>query len=152
MVKVDPPETGDLCRRLGPFVKGQAGAEQSLVHLYLNTGKKSITLDVESAQGQEIARALAKEASVVVESFTPGSMAALGLSYKQLSLDYPGLVMTSVTVFERDGPSAATKAGKSSLRPLAATFRLPARPTVSPCWSGATWPNTPAGNQPASPH
>ena len=78
VVKVEPPDTRESCRRLGLFVNGQQGVEQSLVHLYLNVGKKSATLDLESTHGADIFRALAKEASVVVESFTPGRLAALG--------------------------------------------------------------------------
>ncbi|MEE8465692.1 MAG: CoA transferase, partial [Dehalococcoidia bacterium] len=136
VVKIEPPETGESSRRLGPFVNDQPGIEQSLVHLYLNTGKKSITLDVESAEGAGIFRALAKEASVVVESFTPGRLAALGLGYDQLSADNPGLVMTSVTFFGQDGPYSGYKGGEIIAQALSGNLKITGAPDREPLMVG----------------
>src|SRR5262245_41822116 len=48
VLKVEPPGTGDASRRFGPFVLAVPAAEQSALFLYLNTGKKSITLECQS--------------------------------------------------------------------------------------------------------
>src|SRR5437867_2201014 len=54
IIKVEPPGTGDVTRRTGPFVHETPHAEQSATYLYLNTGKKSITLDIQSQTGARI--------------------------------------------------------------------------------------------------
>ena len=99
VLKIEPPNTGESTRRLGPFVGDLPGVDQSLVHLYLNTGKRSITLDIQAVEGQEIFGRLAAEADLIVESFIPGTMTNIGLGYEQLSGENPGLVITSITFF-----------------------------------------------------
>ena len=136
VVKVEPPGTGEGCRRLGPFADDQPGLEQSLVHLYLNTGKKSVTLDLESAEGIDIFRALAKEASVVLESFTPGKLAAFGLGYDQLSTDNPRLVMTSVTFFGQGGPYSGYKGGEIIAQALSGNLKITGSPDREPVMVG----------------
>src|SRR5574341_1454615 len=54
VIKVEPPGSGDVSRRLGPFVGATPDAEHSALFLYLNTGKKSITLDIHSPTGAAI--------------------------------------------------------------------------------------------------
>ncbi len=69
-----------------------------------NRGKQGITLDLETAEGREQARALAARADVLVESFRPGDMADWGLAYDDLSQLHPGLVYCSITGFGQKGP------------------------------------------------
>jgi crotonobetainyl-CoA:carnitine CoA-transferase CaiB-like acyl-CoA transferase len=71
---------------------------------YLNLGKRLITLDIELKAGQGLFKRLVKTADVVVESFPPGYLAALGLGYPKLSRINPRLVMASITAFGQDGP------------------------------------------------
>ena len=74
--------------------------------LLWNRGKKSIVLDLETSEGRRQARALARSADAVVESFVPGDAAALGVDYETLKADNPGLVYTSITAFGDSGPYA----------------------------------------------
>src|SRR6266571_7913410 len=60
VIKVEPPGAGDVSRRAGPFVHETPHAEQSATFLYLNTGKKSITLDLQSQTGAFILQRLAE--------------------------------------------------------------------------------------------
>ena len=60
VIKVEPPGTGDVTRRTGPFVHETPHAEQSAAFLYLNTGKKSITLDIQSPTGRCLVQRLAQ--------------------------------------------------------------------------------------------
>jgi crotonobetainyl-CoA:carnitine CoA-transferase CaiB-like acyl-CoA transferase len=78
--------------------------EKSLYWWAYNTSKRGITLNIESADGQEIFKRLVKSSDVVIESFPPGYMDKLGLGYPQLSEANPGLVMTSITPFGQTGP------------------------------------------------
>ena len=61
VIKVEAPGTGDISRSAGPFVHAAPHGEQSATYLYLNTGKKSITLDIQSQTGAFILQRLAQE-------------------------------------------------------------------------------------------
>ena len=79
-------------------------AEQSAAFLYLNTGKKSITLDIQSQTGAFILQRLAQECDILVEGFPAGYLDQLGLGYAALERLNPGLIYTSVTPFGQTGP------------------------------------------------
>ena len=104
VVKVEKPGGGDPARRIGPFLNEEPGPERSGLFLYLNSNKKSITLDLKSKAGTEVFRELARDADIVVESFRPGVMDRLGLGYNELRKLNPGLVMTSISNFGQTGP------------------------------------------------
>src|SRR5579875_2359242 len=85
VIKVERPPGGDPARRLGPFVDDVPGLERSGLFLFLNTNKRSVTLNLKTERGRALALQLAARADVVVENFRPGVMAALGLDYAALS-------------------------------------------------------------------
>ena len=103
VIKVEPP-TGDAVRSVGPFKNDRVDRERSLRFAFLNGGKQSVTLDIESADGHGMLLDLAVRADVVLESFTPGYLDRLGLGYDQLRERNPGLVLASITGFGREGP------------------------------------------------
>lgn len=105
VIKVEPL-TGDPSRRLAPFPGDVPHPERSGVFLFLNTSKRSMTVDVETPSGRRIVRQLADRADILVESFTPGTMERLGIGYEQLAATNPDLVVTSITPFGRQGPYA----------------------------------------------
>ena len=105
VVKVEPPE-GDISRAHGPFKDGIPDPETSSLFLYLNTGKKSVTLDLASPGGRERFLQLVESADVLIENYRPRDLRALGLDYATLSAVNPRLVMISVTTFGQDGPYA----------------------------------------------
>ncbi len=104
VIKVERPDGGDVARRLGPFAGGSPHGERGLLFLYLNNSKKGITLNLKSENGRHIFKALLRHASVVVESFSPGTMGRMGLSYAELTQTRPDLVMASITNFGQEGP------------------------------------------------
>jgi crotonobetainyl-CoA:carnitine CoA-transferase CaiB-like acyl-CoA transferase len=110
VIKIERPGGGDPIRRHGPFPDDLPHGEKGALFLYLNTGKKSITLDLAQRSGALILRRLVEGAEVLVESFPPGWLAELGLGYESLARIKPRLVMTSVTPFGQDGPYAGYKA------------------------------------------
>jgi crotonobetainyl-CoA:carnitine CoA-transferase CaiB-like acyl-CoA transferase len=106
VILVEPPG-GSTSRQLGPFVEGAEGdPEQSLWFWSYNRGKRSVTVDIDTDEGREAVTRLAATADVVIESDSPGAMAARGLGYEQLSADNPGLVYTSISPFGQTGPKA----------------------------------------------
>ena len=87
VIKVEPPE-GDETRRYGPpFVDGE-----STYYLGINRNKRSIALDLASADGQEVVRRLAATSDVLVENFRSGATERWGLAYADLAKLNPRLV------------------------------------------------------------
>ena len=82
VIKVERPGTGDLARRVGPYPGDVPHPEKSGLFLHLNTNKRSVTLDLATSAGRKIARQLAAEADIVVES--AGTMASFGLDFQAL--------------------------------------------------------------------
>ncbi|MDA3039038.1 MAG: CoA transferase [Actinomycetota bacterium] len=109
VVKVEPPD-GDIVRRWGPF-PGEDPAvevrEQGALHLHLNTNKRSVVVDLGADDDRALVAALASDADIVIESFTPGRLDALGLGWNTLRSANPALVLTSISPFGQDGPYAA---------------------------------------------
>jgi crotonobetainyl-CoA:carnitine CoA-transferase CaiB-like acyl-CoA transferase len=136
VIKVEPPAAGDPSRGLGPFVNDDPHPEKSLLYLYLNTGKKSLTLDLQSEAGQDMLRALAKGVDIVVESFEPRVLPGLGLHYSQLSAGNPALVMTSVTFFGQDGPYSDYKGGEIIAQAMSGNLRITGEPDREPVMIG----------------
>ena len=104
VIKVERPSLGDPSRRIGPFPDDVPHPEKSAPFLYLNTGKKSITLNLKHSASKPIMRRLLEWADVLVENFRPGVMERLGLDYESVAAVNPGLVMTSVSNFGQTGP------------------------------------------------
>ena len=109
VIKVEPPE-GDPARRMGPFVGDEPHGEKSIPFLYLNTNKRSITLNLSTAAGRTLLHSLVRWADVLVENFEPRLLASLGLDDESLREVNAGLVVTSITSFGSNGPYSDWKA------------------------------------------
>jgi crotonobetainyl-CoA:carnitine CoA-transferase CaiB-like acyl-CoA transferase len=105
VIKVEPP-TGDSSRGVGPFYHDQPGPEHSLYFFNLNTSKRGITLDLRADAGLDVARKLIATADIVVESFRPGELEALGLGYDAPTALRQDIIVTSITGFGQNGPHA----------------------------------------------
>jgi crotonobetainyl-CoA:carnitine CoA-transferase CaiB-like acyl-CoA transferase len=105
VIKVEAPNVGDPARRMGPFPQDEPHPEKSGLFLYLNMGKKDITLDLHTKEGQHIFRALVEKADVLVEDLGPGVMDSYGLGYQELEKIVPHLIYTSITPFGERGPN-----------------------------------------------
>ena len=112
VIKIEKPGTGDRSRGFGPFVGDEPDIEKSQLFLFLNTGKKSITLNLKTPTGVDIFNRLVKEADILVESFEPRVMPSLGLGYDTLCEINPRLVMTSISNFGQSGPYRDYKASE----------------------------------------
>lgn len=106
VIKVEQPGHGDDTRAWGPPYAGAASDGMSAYYLSVNRNKRSLTLNLKSAEGQQIARQLAVNSQIVIENFKVGQMAALGLGYNDLRQLNPALVYCSITGFGQDGPYA----------------------------------------------
>lgn len=109
VIKVEPPE-GDPGRNIGPFYRDIPDKNRSLYYFAYNTNKRSITLNIETKDGQEIFRRLVRTADFVIESFAPGYLDEIGLSHSVLTGINPRLIMVSITPFGQTGPYQDWKA------------------------------------------
>ena len=110
VIKIEAPSAGDTARQTGPFPDDVPHPERSGLFLYLNTNKRSVTLDPKTPAGAAIFKELVKDADVLIENMPPSTMAGLGLDYESLRQINPRLVMTSVTPFGQSGPYSQRKA------------------------------------------
>ncbi len=106
VIKIEPPGEGDPSRQHGPFPDDEPHPERSALFLYLNTNKRSVTLDLASERGRRIFLDLARTADAVVENTKPGTLSGWGVDYTALSTVRPSLILTSVTTFGQTGPYA----------------------------------------------
>ncbi len=99
VIKVELPGRGDDAREFGPFANGVSGYFASV-----NRGKRSITLNLKSAEGKAIFLRLAEKADVLIENYRPGVMERLGLDYESLRPTNPRLIYAAVSGFGQSGP------------------------------------------------
>ena len=103
IIKVERPDGGDPSRRLGPFPDDKPDHERSGLFIFLNDGKKSVTLNLKTHAGLKILEELIKDANVLVENFEPRVMPGLGLGYDRLAEINSKLVMVSISNFGQSG-------------------------------------------------
>ncbi|MGP4804895.1 CaiB/BaiF CoA transferase family protein [Agrobacterium cavarae] len=108
VIKVESPDGGDDTRAWGPpFVESQDGDNLSAAYYHsTNRGKRSITVDLKTAEGRQIVRRLVKTADVVIENFKRGGLEKYGLDYQSLRALNPKLIYCSITGFGQTGPYA----------------------------------------------
>src|SRR5215469_4320741 len=102
VIKIEEPGRGDYSRWIPPFVEGEGA-----VFRMVNRGKHSVALDLKNDAGREALLRLAEGADVLVESFRPGTMQRLGLSYETLGARNPRLIYVAITGYGQEGPMAA---------------------------------------------
>lgn len=105
VIKVEAPE-GDDTRRWGPPFIDRDGEKSAAYFHATNRGKRGITCDFRTAEGQETVRRLVADADVVIENFKVGGLAKYGLDYPSLARVNPRLIYCSITGFGQTGPYA----------------------------------------------
>ena len=103
VIKVEQPRGGDFMREIGPFVDSDDGP-YSLFWAVEGRGRKSVTLDLRTPEGQDLYRRLAATADVVVENFRPGTLEQWNIGPTACD---PRLVTVRISMFGQDGPNSA---------------------------------------------
>jgi crotonobetainyl-CoA:carnitine CoA-transferase CaiB-like acyl-CoA transferase len=136
VIKVERPDVGDDTRHWGPpFAADGASA---YFHS-CNRGKRSVAIDLETAEGQAEVRALAAEADVLIENFKVGGLARYGLDYPSLSALNPRLVYCSITGFGQTGPYAARAGYDFIIQGMGGAMSLTGEPDGAPQKSGIAY-------------
>lgn len=99
VIKVEPPGRGDDTRGYPPFWNGV-----SCYYLSANRNKRSITLNLQDAKGQEIAKKLVAESDILIHNFRTGTMERFGLGYDDLKQINPKLIFCTISAVGSDGP------------------------------------------------
>lgn len=104
VVKVEPP-WGEAGRRLGPARPAAApDADRGGLFAFLNTNKLGVTLNLKHQRGAELLTQLLEGADLLVENFTPSTLAGFGLAPATLLKRFPKLSIVSISNFGQDGP------------------------------------------------
>jgi crotonobetainyl-CoA:carnitine CoA-transferase CaiB-like acyl-CoA transferase len=146
VVKIERPVEGDDTRQWGPpFVGGDAA-----YYLSLNRNKRSVTVDLRSAEGVGAIRRLAAGSDVMIENFRPGLMEELGLGLEDLRRSAPTLITCSLTAFDEDVPEAARRPGYDIIvQALSGLMSVTGEPGREPVKAGVALLDVIAGLQAA---
>lgn len=137
VIKVEPPN-GDSSRGIGPFPNDVPNPESSGQFLYLNTGKKSVTLDTQSEPDRETLINMAIDADIIVENHAPGYMKSIGLGYSELAKLNPKLIMVSITPFGQTGPYSGYQGTDMVVHAFSGEMYLAGRPNREPLKKGGS--------------
>jgi len=126
VIKVEEPGQGDYVRSVPPYENGVSVAFEML-----NRGKKSLALNLQTEQGQEVLKRLVAKADVFLESFRPGTTKKLGCDFESLRKSNPRIVYCSLTAFGQTGPYKDLPAHDINVLALSGFLSLNGRePTV----------------------
>jgi alpha-methylacyl-CoA racemase len=105
VIKVEDTGMGDYIRWSPPHFEGAEETAKSALFLSLNRGKRSIRVDLKSAEGRDVLLRLVRDADVVLESFRPGVLDRLGVGYERLREENPRIVYCAITGYGLTGPN-----------------------------------------------
>lgn len=131
VLKIEKIDGGDPIRQSNLMKNGQ-----SLFHSYINRGKKSIGIDIDSEEGKKIFLELVKEADVLVENFMPGVMESKGLGYEKLAEINPRLVYGQLTPFGLQGPFKDVPAPELLVEAQSCIMDITGPAEEAPSWIG----------------
>ncbi len=144
IIKVEKPATanqpgGDDTRQWGPpFLKDDEGNDtsESAYYLSCNRNKKSVAIDIASADGQTLIHQLLEKSDIFIENFKPGGLTKYGLDYEQIKKRHPHIIYCAISGFGQTGPMASEPGYDFMAQGLAGLMA---------CTGGADQPPTKAG-------
>ena len=132
VIKVERPDGGDFARSYDNVIAGQ-----SAYFVWLNRGKRSIALDLKSADGKAVLAQLVARADVLLHNLAPGAVERLGFGYEAIAEAHPRLVWCGISGYGPDGPYRDKKAydmlvqGEAGIMGITGTPDAPAKTGVS---------------------
>lgn len=144
VVKIDDPKTGDPTAFAPPFAgpegvgfERKTDVDMGIAYLKRARGKKSATLDLKSAKGRDIFLSMVRQADVVVENFSAGVSARLGIGYDTLKDINPSLVYCSLTGYGSTGPAKNLKAYDLMVQAAVGLMSITGQPGEVPTKTGS---------------
>lgn len=149
VIKVEPPDRGDLHRINPPFGGPQGAGYQKqtaddigLTHLHRARNKHSITLNLRLPEGQELFRDLCRQVDVVVENYSPGVLDQIGIGYAVLRNINPRLILCSISGFGQTGPLREWRAYDPVIQAMSGIASVTGYPDRPPVRCGAAVSDT----------
>lgn len=105
VIKIEQPGEPGI-RAFGPFADASRPTESGVLHLYLDTSKRSVSLDLATVSGQALLGRLLEQADALIDDRPVGTLAKEGFSSADLAARYPRLVVTLLSAFGQTGPYA----------------------------------------------
>jgi crotonobetainyl-CoA:carnitine CoA-transferase CaiB-like acyl-CoA transferase len=136
VVMVEPADKGASIRDIGPFKNDEPNQETGASHLYLNGGKKSISLSFKNEEGKSLLKQLIAKADILVEDEAPGRLGNLGLGFEDLSAINNRLIYLSITPFGQTGPYRDYPATELTLAAFSGTLAVRAISGENPICMG----------------
>lgn len=128
VIKVEHPKRGDDTRDWGLRV----GKTETAYFNSMNRNKRSITVDLQTAEGQRLVRELARQCDVVVQNFKFGGAEKMGLGYEQVKAVKPDIIYCSVSGYDRHGPEAARPGYDLVIQGESGLMAINGEPTQAP--------------------
>ncbi|MDP9931885.1 CaiB/BaiF CoA transferase family protein [Variovorax paradoxus] len=135
VIKIERPGVGDDTRTWGPpFIKDANGndTDQASYFTACNRNKRSVTVDMATADGQALLKQMAAQADIVVENFKTGGLKQYGLDQQSLRAANPRLIYCSVTGFGHDGPYAERAGYDLMIQAMTGMMSITGRPDDVP--------------------
>jgi crotonobetainyl-CoA:carnitine CoA-transferase CaiB-like acyl-CoA transferase len=135
VIKIEVPRRGDDSRGYPPPIPN---SHDSGYYYSVNRGKRSITLDLRKPEGAELLCELARQADVIVENFSPGTMERFNVGYERLRTVNPRLILCSISGFGQTGPMASEPAYDIVAQALGGTMSITGAPGGEPMRCGVS--------------
>jgi len=134
VIKIELPGRGDDSRQFAPTLPtGDSGYYYSV-----NRGKKSVTIDLRTAEGAALFLELAAKCDVVVENFAPGTLQRFGIDFEHLKVANPRVILCSISGFGQTGPMASAPAYDIVAQALGGTMSITGAPDGEPTRCGVS--------------
>jgi glutaryl-CoA transferase len=141
VIKVEMPGTGDETREwLPPSIKGV-----SAYYLSINRNKRSVTVDLKNADGKRVLERLIERSDVIVENFSPGTLARLGFPDERVRAINPSAILCHISGFGQDGPGRAWPAYDLIVQGMGGIMSLTGEPGSDPVMVGVPQADMVAG-------
>jgi crotonobetainyl-CoA:carnitine CoA-transferase CaiB-like acyl-CoA transferase len=110
VISIESPSAAGVVRRTSPFANDAFPLETGALHLYLNTSKRSMTLNLDASTGRDLLRRLLTHVDALVDDRPVGSLENDGLRPERLAEEFPKLVVTLLSPYGQSGPYAQVPA------------------------------------------
>ena len=141
VIKVESTGRVDSVRAGGPFKDGIPGINRSGYFASRNSGKKSITLDLKSDEGRQLALRLIEKSDVMTNNFGPGVMQRLGLGYEDVVKIKPDIIDLSMPMYGQDGPNSSLLGVGMTISAVSGLTGLTAYESSDPVGPGTHYPD-----------
>ena len=141
VIKVESAVKPDGLRLSPPFAGGQIGVNRSGYFSDRNTSKRSVAINMNTAEGKRLAQQLVAGCDVVANSFTPGVMARFGLSYDEVRASNPQLIYLAMSMQGDSGPERDYLGYGMTISALVGIHHLSALPGKLPVGTGTNYPD-----------